>query len=73
MKGRFANGEEMHLKVPDGSQKFYKKEVVLKLERTICGLKQAAYAFWKELLMAFKDMGFEKSVADLCLYFKNYC
>jgi hypothetical protein len=29
------NGEEMYLKVPDGFQKFYKKGVILKLERTI--------------------------------------
>jgi Reverse transcriptase (RNA-dependent DNA polymerase) len=71
LKGRFANGEEMYLKVPEGFQKFYKKGVVLKLERTIYGLKQVAYAFWKELLMAFKAMGFEKSIADPCLYFKN--
>jgi Reverse transcriptase (RNA-dependent DNA polymerase) len=61
----------MYLKVPKGFQKFYKKGMALKLERTIYGLKQAAYAFWKELLMAFKAMGFEKSIADPCLYFKN--
>jgi Reverse transcriptase (RNA-dependent DNA polymerase) len=48
-----------------------KKGVVLKLERTIYGLKQEAYTFWKELLMAFKAMGFEKRVADLCLFLKN--
>jgi hypothetical protein len=54
----------MYLKVPEGFRKFYKKGVVLKLEWAIYGLKQAAYAFWKELLMAFKAMGFEKSIAD---------
>jgi hypothetical protein len=38
--------------------------------KTIYGLKQAAYAFWKKLLQAFKVMGYIRSKADPCLYFK---
>jgi hypothetical protein len=53
-----------------GFQIFYKRGVLLKQKRNLYGLKQAAYAFWKALLMASKAMGFEKSVADPCLYFR---
>ena len=44
---------------------------MLHLNRTIYGLKQAAVAFWKELLQAFESMGFRRSPADPCLYVKN--
>jgi hypothetical protein len=39
------------------------------LLKTIYGLKQAAFAFWKALLKAFKAMDFERSKADPCLYY----
>jgi hypothetical protein len=41
---------------------------VLQLKQTIYGLKQAAIEFWKELLLAFKNMGFRRSSADPSLY-----
>jgi hypothetical protein len=37
----------------------------------IYGLKQAALVFWKELLQAFKKIGFRRSSADPCLYVKD--
>ena len=43
--------------------------MVLLLLRTIYGLKNAAIAFWRELLMAFKHMNFMRSKADPCLQF----
>ena len=47
------------------------KTVVLKLLRTIYGLKQMARMFWKLLLIAMRSMGFDKSKADSCLYWKR--
>jgi hypothetical protein len=41
---------------------------VLRLKRTIYGLKQAAFAFWKELLLAFESLKYLRSNADPCLY-----
>jgi hypothetical protein len=41
----------------------------LLLLQTIHGLRQAARAFWCELRSALGDMKYEKSMADLCLYF----
>jgi len=71
LKGRFVDGEKLYLKVPQGFEDFYKKDEVLFLQRTIYGLKQAALAFWRELLSAFTAMGFQRSTSDPCLYFKN--
>ena len=34
------------------------------------GLKQAALAFWSELLKALRHMKYERSKADPCLYYK---
>ena len=42
---------------------------MLLLLRTIYGLKQAAYAFWIQLVTAFKDMDYTRNKADPCLYF----
>jgi hypothetical protein len=43
--------------------------MVLLLLKTLYGLKQAAVAFWKQLIMAFASMLFVRSKADICLYF----
>jgi hypothetical protein len=71
LKGKLNDGEEMYLQIPQGFEIYYEKGTVLKLQRTIYGLKQAAFAFWHELLMAINAMGFKRSSADPCLYFKN--
>lgn len=71
LKGRFEGGEKLYLKIPEGFEEFYNKDDILYLKRTIYVLKQVAMAFWKELLHASKKMGFTRSAADPCLYFKN--
>jgi hypothetical protein len=43
--------------------------VVLRLLKTLYGLKQSVYIFWKMLVMAFQHMTFEHSKADPCLFF----
>jgi hypothetical protein len=59
------------LRIPQGFENDYNKNDVLQLKQTIYGLNQAALAFWKELLQAFKKMGFRRSSADPCLYVKD--
>ena len=56
--------------MPKGFKKFYPGDVVLKLLKCIYGLKQAAMAFWRELLKCMCGMGMMRSTADPCLYFK---
>jgi hypothetical protein len=70
LKGKFRDGEVINMKVPQGFEIFYPKNVALLLLRTICGLVQAALAFWRETVAAFKYMDYIKSKADPCLHFK---
>ena len=75
VKGAFLHGDfgpkeaPILMKIPQGFEKFYPKGWLLLLLKTIYGLKQAAFAFWKALLKAFKAMNFERSKADPCLYY----
>ena len=68
LKGYFNKWEELFMRVPEGMEHHYPPNVVLLLLRTIYCLKQAAYAFWKELLQAMRLMDFDKSTMYPCLY-----
>ena len=57
------------MEIPEGFEDKYCVNCVLLLPRTLYGLKQAAMAFWKQLLAAMRRMGFERSKADPCLYY----
>jgi hypothetical protein len=75
VRGAFLTSEmdpenRCYLKVPEGFEKFYPSNVALKLLKTLYGLKQSAYEFWKMLVMAFKHMTYERSKVDPCLFFK---
>ena len=58
------------MEVPEGFEDYYPGDVLLFLLKTIYGLKQAAMAFWRELLKAMRHMQCTRSNADPCLYFK---
>ena len=45
--GRFTDGERIYMTVPQGWKKYYPGDVLLKLLKTLYGLKQAAMAFWR--------------------------
>jgi hypothetical protein len=75
VQGAFLTGEmdpkmQCYLHVPEGFEKFYPSNTVLRLLKTLYGLKQSAYEFWKMLVMAMKHMGCSRSKADPCLFFK---
>ena len=69
LHGKFDSGEKIYMKVPQGMEKHYPSNVVLFLRKTIYGLKQAARAFWNQLLECLQDMDFARSRADPCLYY----
>ena len=72
LHGEFDNGEVIYFKVPQGFETYYDdEEYYLLLLKTAYGLKQAAIMFWRELLKAMKHMGFKRSWADPCLYWKD--
>jgi hypothetical protein len=70
LHGEFEGGKVIYMKMPCGFEKFYPDDVVLKLKKCIYRLKQAAMAFWRQLLLCMKSMGMTRSTADPCLYHK---
>jgi len=70
LHGDFEDGEKIHMEVPNGFENYYAANIVLLLLQTLYGLKQAAIAFCKKLLLAMKMMGFKRSEADPCIYFR---
>ena len=70
LHGLFEDGEQIYMEIPEGFEHHYGINFVLLLLKTIYGLKQAAFAFWKELLKAFKSMEYKRSKADPCLYYQ---
>ena len=69
LKGDIEDGEVIHMEVPEGWERHYDNDVVLKLEKCLYGLKQAAMAFWRQLLKCMNDMNMNRSTADPCLYY----
>jgi hypothetical protein len=57
LHGEFKDSEVIYMNVPHGFEKFYPDDAVLKLKKCIYGLKQAAMAFWRQLLLCMKSMG----------------
>ncbi len=51
LHGEFKDDKVIYMKVPPGFEKFYPDNVVLKLKKCIYRLKQAAMAFWQQLLI----------------------
>jgi len=58
------------MKIPQGFEKHFPEGSVLLLKECLYGLKQAAKAFWRQLLCAASAMGLKRSTVDPCLYFK---
>jgi Reverse transcriptase (RNA-dependent DNA polymerase) len=59
------------MEVPQGFEKYYAKNCLLLLLKTLYGTKQAAKAFWLKLLEALHGMGYKRSKADPCLCFDD--
>ena len=70
LNGTFSNNEKLYMKVPQGFERFYPSNVVLLLKKTIYGLKQAAFEYWRALLKAIKSIGLASCCADPCVYFR---
>jgi hypothetical protein len=70
LQGRFQNGEQIFMKIPDGFQKLYPSYVMLKLLRTLYGLAQSAIQFWHECRMAMDAMNMAKNAVDPCLFYQ---
>ena len=69
LQGKFADGEQMYIEIPDGFERFYGKDEVLKLNVPIYETKQAASCFYKTMVEKIKGRHYEGSKVDPCLYF----
>ena len=71
VKTAFLNGElkeEIFMKQPEGFVMKEKYFFVCKLKRSIYGLKQSARCWNTELDNQMKEMGFNQSSSDPCIY-----
>jgi hypothetical protein len=68
--GEFEDGLNLFMHVPQGFERFYPKNVVLLLLKTLYGCKQSAKRFWVKLLAVLYLMEFKRGMADPCLYFQ---
>jgi len=60
--------EEIYMEQPKGFKIHGQEQKVLRLRRAIYGLKQAALAWWKELLASMHKIGFEHSQSDVGIF-----
>ena len=60
--------EEIYMEKPEGFKIHGQERKVLHLCRAIYGLKQAALAWWKELLASMRKIGFECSQSDAGIF-----
>jgi hypothetical protein len=67
LHGEFKDGEVIYIKIPHGFEKFCPDDVVIKLKKSISGLKQAMMAFWRQLLLCMKSMDGAKHCRSLPL------
>lgn len=71
LQGKFYDGEEMYIEVPEGFEQYYPRDAVLQMLRPLYGTKQAAACFNKTLVDKLKELEYnlERSMADPCMYF----
>ena len=69
LKASFDPKHKVYMEIPKGFEKFYPKNVLLLLKKTLNCLKNAAKAFWLVQLKIMASIGLLCSKADPCLYY----
>ena len=73
VKTKFLHGdveEEIYMKQPEGFAVKGKKELVCKLKKSLYGLKQSPRMWYQKFDTFIWGLGFIRSKADHCVYFK---
>ena len=73
VKTTFLHGdleEEIYMKQPEGFAVKGKKELVCKLKKSLYGLKQSRKMWYQKFDAFIRGLGFTRSKADHCVYFK---
>jgi hypothetical protein len=68
LTAEFEKNHKMYVTIPRGFEKYYPKNVVLLLKRTLYGPCQAAIQFWKKLCTVMTLINAQRSKADVCLF-----
>ena len=68
MKRDIEKGQEIHihLYVLEGRKDQFEEDTVLKLFKCVYGFRQAAMAFWKQLLECMEDTNKKRSTTGPC-------
>ena len=61
--------KEIYMQQPEGFKLRGQENKVLRLHHSIYGLKQAAFAWWRELESSMKRVGFKRTVSDARVFF----
>ena len=69
LQGRFKDGEELYMEIPQGWEQYFPGDVVLRMNVPIYGTKQAGARFYGTLVENIKAQRYERSKADPCLYY----
>ncbi len=69
LQRHFENDEELYMEVLDGFERHYSGDVGLQMNVPIYVTKQVAYCIFKTFKKHVRNMTYEQSQADPCLYF----
>ena len=61
--------KQLYVEIPQGFEKFYGKDSVLRMIKALYGCKQSSKMFWQKLVSVLMSMGFKRSKADPCCYY----
>ncbi len=55
LQGKFKDGEELYMSIPQGWEEFYPGDVILKMNVPIYGTKQVGACFYRTLVESIKE------------------
>jgi len=68
--GKFEDGIELYIEIPQGFEDYYGQDEVLLLCSTLYGTKQGAMAYYKKMKATNKEIGLKKSIVEPCLFYR---
>jgi len=73
LHANFDKNEKVYVEMPRGFEQYDKrgKPRILKLRKTLYGLRQSPRAFWEYLTEKFKACGIKQSSLDPCLFIRG--
>ena len=74
VKNAFLHGEleeEVYIKLPPGHSQSHDPDMVCKLHKSICGLKQSPQAWYAKLSSVLEEFGFQRSNVDSSLFVRT--